>query len=252
MKNFADFKGKVVVVIGGSGLIGKAVSSLFEKQGAQVVSASRTLKGGTISGRIIRETVDISNDKSIQNLIAKTCSRFNNIDIWVNCAWPKSKPAYGAIENTDFGALSSDVETHLVGVYRSCALILKQMKKQKSGVIINLGSIYGDLAPDFDIYKNTGVSNSPAYPMIKGGIQAMTKYFACYAAPYNIRVNAVCPGGVFNAHSKLFVKKYSSRVPMKRMADPDEIAGPVVFLASDAASYITGHLLHVDGGLHAW
>ena len=126
------------------------------------------------------------------------------------------------------------------------------MKKNKGGVIINFGSIYGDMSPDFRIYKNTEIPVMPAYPMIKGGIHALTKYLACYAAPYNIRINAVCPGGVVNKHSALFKKQYSYRIPMLRMALIHEIVGPTIFLASDASSYVTGHLLYVDGGLHAW
>jgi NAD(P)-dependent dehydrogenase (short-subunit alcohol dehydrogenase family) len=91
-----------------------------------------------------------------------------------------------------------------------------------------------------------------AYSAIKGGIIAFTKYLAVYLAEYGIRANVVCPGGIFDEQPKIFVKKYSEKTPMNRMGKPQEIAGPVIFLASDAASYITGHVLMVDGGWTAW
>lgn len=126
------------------------------------------------------------------------------------------------------------------------------MKKQKKGSIISFGSIYGIVGPDFSIYDDTDLTMPAAYSAIKGGIIAFTKYLATYYAKYGVRVNAICPGGIYDKQSIKFVKKYEEKTPMKRMGKPAEIAGSVIFLASDASSYITGHILIVDGGWTAW
>jgi NAD(P)-dependent dehydrogenase (short-subunit alcohol dehydrogenase family) len=122
------------------------------------------------------------------------------------------------------------------------------MKKQGYGNIVNIGSIYGIVAPDFSIYENTAFTMPAAYSAIKGGIINFTKYLANYYANFNIRVNCVSPGGIFNNQDINFVKKYETKVPLKKMARPDQVAPSIIFLLSESASYITGHNLIVDGG----
>ena len=127
------------------------------------------------------------------------------------------------------------------------------MKKQGFGSIINFSSIYGVVGPNFSIYKGTKMTTPPAYPLIKGGIIAMTKYFATYFAKDNIRINCISPGGVYDNHDERFVKKYEQLTPLGRMAKSDEIVGSTLFLASEkASSYVTGHCLMVDGGWTTW
>ncbi len=119
-------------------------------------------------------------------------------------------------------------------------------------MIINVGSLYGVRAPDFRIYEGEAEITTPAsYSAIKGGVAVYSKYLAGYYAPQNVRVNVVCPGGVFNYQPESFVEKYSKKTSLGRMAKPEEVAGPITFLASDAASYITGVVLMVDGGWNA-
>ena len=253
MDNLFNMKDKVVCIIGGTGLIGSALVDAFAKRGACVHVGTRFPKKHTSrKRRIAFIEVDIRYTKSIKNFIHTVTRGGKKIDVWVNCAFPRHQGCVGTIEKARYEFVSDELNSHLMGFYRCCCEVLMYMKKSKHGVIINLGSIYGDLSPDFRIYKDTEIPIMPAYPMIKGGIHAFTKYLACYAAPFNIRVNAVCPGGVLNKHSVLFQKQYSNRIPMRRMAHAEEIVGPVIFLASAASSYITGHLLYVDGGLHAW
>jgi len=126
------------------------------------------------------------------------------------------------------------------------------MKQRGGGVLINLASIYGMLGPNFSVYEGTEMTSPAAYAAIKGAIINLTRYFATFYGADNIRVNAVCPGGVFDNQDDNFVKAYGKLTPMGRMARASEIALPVVFLASDAASYITGQALIVDGGWSAW
>jgi len=253
MKDLFDIKNKVICVIGGTGLIGSRIVSAFAKRGAYVFAGTRFPEKYKSKGKRIRYIgIDICSSESIQDFIYKVSVGKKKIDVWINCALPKVKNSEGGIEKVNSKIIAEETEAHLIGFYRCCKEILIHMKKNKGGVIINFGSIYGNLSPDFRIYKNTEILKSPAYSLIEGGIHSFTRYLACYAAPFNIRVNAVCPGGVLDKHSKRFQRQYNNRVPLRRMAYPDEMIGPVLFLASNAASYITGHLLYADGGLHAW
>ena len=122
------------------------------------------------------------------------------------------------------------------------------MKQQKSGSIINFSSIYGINAPDFSVYNGTDIDMPIAYAEIKGGINMLTKYIASKYGKFNVRANIIAPGGVFDNQQEIFVKNYENKVPLKRMANLKDIVGPVIFLLSEAASYITGHILIVDGG----
>ena len=110
----------------------------------------------------------------------------------------------------------------------------------------------GVLAPNFSVYENTAMTMPAAYSMIKGGIVNLSRYLATYYAPYGIRVNAICPGGIFDNQNSRFVERYLKLTPMNRMGTPEDIAGPVLFLCSEASAYMTGQVIMVDGGLSAW
>ncbi|MCK5180326.1 MAG: SDR family oxidoreductase, partial [Candidatus Omnitrophica bacterium] len=125
------------------------------------------------------------------------------------------------------------------------------MKPQGSGSIINMGSIYGVVGNDFTVYEDTEMMGSMPYSAIKGGIVNLTRFMASYFGKNNIRINNICPGGIFNQENSKFVEKYSHKTPLKRMGKPDEVASAVLFLASEAASYITGATIMVDGGWSA-
>jgi NAD(P)-dependent dehydrogenase (short-subunit alcohol dehydrogenase family) len=114
--------------------------------------------------------------------------------------------------------------------------------------IINVSSIYGVVAPDFEIYSGTDMTSAAPYSAIKAGIINFSRYAASYYGKYGIRVNSICPGGVFDNQNKIFIENYSKRTPLGRLAKTAEIAAPILFLASDAASYITGATVMVDGG----
>ena len=141
---------------------------------------------------------------------------------------------------------------HLNGYFLCCQQIAKQMKKQKSGSIINFSSIYGIVAPNFSIYDGANFTMPAAYSAIKGGIITFTRYLATYFAEYGIRANVICPGGILDNQNKNFIKNYEEKTPMKRMGKPEDIVGSVVFLASDASSYMTGVTIIVDGGWTTW
>jgi len=251
-----SLKNKIAVVAGGAGLIGKPVSIGLAQAGAKVYIADIDEKTGIKLEKQNKNLkwikIDITDIKSVNSCIKKIVKEDKKIDIWVNCAYPRTSDWSAKFEDVKYESWKKNVDMHLNGYFLCCQKIAEQMKKQKKGVIINFGSTYGVVGPDFSIYEKTNLTMPAAYSAIKGGIINFTKYLATYLAKYNIRVNAICPGGIYDNQSNNFMKKYEEKTPMKRMGKPEEIAGPVIFLASDAASYITGHILMVDGGWTAW
>ena len=129
-----------------------------------------------------------------------------------------------------------------------CQKVIKQMKRQGNGSIVNIASIYGVVGNDFTIYEGTEIIPAAAYAAIKGGLINLTRYLASLYGEIGVRINCVSPGGIFDNQPASFVKAYEKKVPMKRMGKPDDIAPAVAFLLSDEAKYITGHNLIVDGG----
>jgi NAD(P)-dependent dehydrogenase (short-subunit alcohol dehydrogenase family) len=252
--------GRVAVVTGGAGLIGKAVCHAFAEAGAKVFIADTNKESGEKLGSDIKKDgfdvdfirLDITNQSSIKKTVSKVIKKCGKIDIWINNAYPRTSDWGNKFEDIKPESLRKNVDMHMNGYFICCQNVLEEMKKKKKGVLINIGSHYGVLAPNFTIYEGTKMTMPAAYSLIKGGIVNFSRYLSTYYAPYNIRVNAVCPGGVFNNQPPKFVRKYKKLVPLNRMAMPVDIAGPILFLCSDAASYITGQVIMVDGGLSAW
>lgn len=252
--------GKIAVVTGGAGLIGKAVCRAFAEAGAKVFIADTDKKHGESLAADIKTKgfdadfieLDITSRNSIKKAVSRIIKSCGQIDIWINNAYPRTADWGAKLEDIKSESLRKNVDMHMNGYFMCCQNVLEEMKRKKKGVLINIGSHYGVLAPNFTIYEGTTMTMPAAYSLIKGGIVNFSRYLATYYASYNIRVNAVCPGGVFNNQPPKFVKKYEKLVPLNRMAMPVDIAGPILFLCSDAASYITGQVVMVDGGLSAW
>lgn len=251
-----SLKNKIAVVTGGAGLIGKPVSLGLAKAGAKVYIADVDKKAGQQLEKKNKNLklieLDITKPESIKSCVKKILDKEKKIDIWINCAYPRTNDWSNKFEDIKFESWKKNVDMHMNGYFLSCQQIAKPMKKQKQGCIINFASIYGLVAPDFTIYEGTDKTMPAAYSAIKGGILTFTKYLATYYAKDGVRVNAICPGGIFDNQPKSFVKKYGDKTPLGRMGKPEELVGPVIFLASDAASYITGHAMVVDGGWTTW
>lgn len=255
-----SLKNKIAVITGGAGLIGKAVAVGLSQAGAKVyIGDVNEKEGGLVEKRnkkkglqINYNYLDITKIDSINKFINFILKQDKKIDIWVNCAYPHTGDWGTKFENITYESWKKNVDMHLNGYFLCCQQIAKQMKKQKHGSIINFGSIYGVVGPDFSIYTNTKMTMPAPYSAIKGGIISFTRYLATYYGKYGIRVNAICPGGVYDNQPHTLVKKYEEKTPMGRMCKSEEIPCSVIFLASDAASYITGHVLMVDGGWTVW
>lgn len=253
--NFSDLKEKVVIVVGGFGLIGRAISEGFIRVQSKTIIADKIKdkkflqKLQAINKKnIIYIAFDVTNDKDTDKLITDCLKKFSRIDVLVNCSWPRTKDWAENVERVLYSSVKKNLTDQLGGFYNLTRQVALQMKKQKRGCIINLGSIYGIVAPTFSIYEGTKMTSPSAYALIKGGVVMMTKYFASYFGKYNVRVNCISPGGVYHNEDEKFVKNYSKLTPLGRMANPDDIVMPILFLASDGSRYITGHDLLVDGG----
>jgi len=268
-----DLAGRVAVVTGGVGLLGAEFCRTLAEAGAAVAvvdlnaSASQQIadtltKNGHRAQSI---TADITSPDSVKVMVEKTVSTFGRLDILVNSAAldPKFDPdtvqkgiAPGAFEDYPLEQWNAAMNVNLTGTFLVTQACVKQMLAQgKKGSIINICSTYGLNGPDQGIYIKDGerVAYKPVYYTVtKAGVMGFTKYLAAYYAGTEIRVNALTPGGVFNHHEDYFVKNYSAKTILGRMANKDEMNGALLFLASDASSYMTGNNLVVDGGWTAW
>jgi NAD(P)-dependent dehydrogenase (short-subunit alcohol dehydrogenase family) len=236
---------KVIVVTGGNGLIGSSILNYLRVSGAICINAELNgpdnLENGTIC-------CDITNSESVAIALNNIVERFNKIDGFVNNAYPRT-PDWGLkFEDIPIESWKKNVDMQMNGVFICSQAVLKIMKRQGFGAIVNISSIYGTVAPDFTVYDGTEMTMPAAYSAIKGGVVNFTRYLASYYGPDGIRLNCVSPGGIFASQDATFVANYEKKVPMRRMGNPDDIAPSVSFLLSDDAKYITGHNLIVDGG----
>jgi len=252
-----SLKNKTAIVTGGCGLIGREIVQGLSQYGANVYIADQNEPEAKIlteqRQNIKYVNLDITSVDSVRDVLKRIAiEKSGKIDILVNCAYPRTKDWGAKFENINFESWKLNVDNHLGGYFLMCKEIAMIMKEQGGGSIINVASIYGVVAPDFSVYDGTEMTMPAAYAPIKAGIIAMTKYIATYYGSYNIRSNAISPGGIYDNQETSFVEKYSRKTPLGRMGKPDEIVGGVIYLASDASSFVTGQNILVDGGWTAW
>jgi NAD(P)-dependent dehydrogenase (short-subunit alcohol dehydrogenase family) len=272
-----NLTGRVAVVTGGPGLLGKEFCRTLAEAGAIVVIADLNADGvhAQTSSMVkagyhaMGVATDVTQPESVNALVEETLAMYGRLDILVNSAAldPKFDPQAlaemakkgaisGAFENYPLDAWQAALDVNLTGMFLCCQAAVKPMLAQgKKGSIINICSTYGLAAPDQRIYQRAGKQTSykPVYYSVtKAGVLGLTRYLAAYYAGTQIRVNALTPGGIYNNHDEEFLKAYSSRTIMGRMAEKNEMNGALLFLASDASSYMTGSNLVVDGGWTAW
>lgn len=238
-------KNKIIVVTGGNGLLGREFISKILSEGGTPISLDTSHK--TDLGKM-QVNCDITNKKSVKNSIEMILKRFTKIDGIVNNAYPRTKNWGEIFEKTSAEDWGENVRLQLSSHFYITQLAAKEMVKNKNGSIVNVCSIYGMVGPDFSIYKGTELTNPSAYSAIKGGMINFTRYLSSYLGKYNIRVNSISPGGIFDNQNDLFVKQYSQKVPLGRMGNPKDISPGLIYLLSDDSQYVTGHNLVIDGG----
>lgn len=245
-------KGRVAFVTGGVGLLGFEVTKALADAGAKVVILDIDIKKRSQllrkNKQVFFEEFDVTDLDNIDKKIEELVKKYKRVDVWVNTAYPRTLDWGEKVENLSLNSWQKNVEIHLNSyswISRKVCLI---MKKQKGGSLINFASIYGVVGNNFSVYEGTKLTSPMAYSAIKGGIVNLGRYLASYFGEFNVRVNTICPGGIFNNQDKIFVKNYEKSTPLKRMGKSEEIATATLFLASDASSYVTGITLMVDGG----
>lgn len=268
-----DLKGRAAVITGGGGLLGAEFCKALAEAGASVAVVDiNSAAGSRVSGELLQEgyrakalTCDIRDASSVAEAVNAILADFGRIDILVNSAAldPKFDAAAletgiapGSFEDYPLEQWNAALQVNLTGTFLMTQACVKPMLEQGGrGSIVNICSTYGLKGPDQRLYVKDGkrVAFKPVYYTVtKAGILGFTKYLAAYYAGTEIRVNALTPGGVFNDHEESFVRNYSARTILGRMARVDEMSGGLLFLASDASSYMTGANLVVDGGWTAW
>ena len=262
-KKLFDLSGKVVIVTGAAGNLGSQYAEGLSQAGANVVLGDLDyVKCKQISIKLKKKydvdplplKLDLTKKASISNFVTKIIKKYSKIDVLINNAVYQGN---SKIRKTSFEELSLDdwnkaISVNLTGIFLICQQVGKIMKKQGTGNIINIGSTYGLVAPDQRIYGNSGQNAGSFYSVTKSAVINLTRYLASYWANTGIRVNTLSPGGVKRNQTSSFIKNYSKKTMLGRMAHNDEYIGTIIFLASDASSYMTGSNVIVDGGWTAW
>lgn len=266
-----DMHGQTAIVTGGAGLLGKQFTLALAQVGANVMVAdlagdlakqqAQALKAQNLSANSV--AVDVTDQSSVKNMVESAVKHFGRLDVLVNSAAmdPKFDPQHvssqgaNAFETYSLNSWRQALDVNLTGMFLASQAAVLPMLEQGKGVIINICSTYGLNGPDQRIYERPDGSRSfkPIYYSVtKAGVLGFTRYLAAYFAGKNIRVNALTPGGVYNQHDVVFTQAYSSKTILGRMANLDEMSAAMLFLCSDASTYMTGSNLVVDGGWTAW
>lgn len=259
-----SLKNKTAIVTGAWGLIGKKHCEALANAGANVVVADINEDAckkvaAQLNGNHLAITFDVTNETSIKDACAKILAKYGSIDILVNNAAindmfenPSLAAEQSKFENYPVDMFRKSLEVNVTGVFLCSQVFGKVMADQGKGSIINVASTYGMVGPDQSIYINPegkqAFYKSAAYPATKGAIINFTRFLAAYWGNKGVRVNTLSPGGVENGQDEWFVKNYSAKTVLGRMAQPDDYMGAIVFLASDESAYMTGANLAVDGG----
>ncbi len=270
-----SLRDRVAVVTGAAGLLGRHHVLSLRRAGAHVVLADRdeaaihglakelSVCDASSEAELLPCSVDITSQASLLEARDRIVSRFGRIDVLINNAAINDKfesPEAGAelskFENYPLELWQRSLDVNVTGMFLACQVLGTVMAKAKRGSIVNVASTYGMVGPDQSIYVRPDGTRtfykSPSYPATKGAVLNFTRFLAAYWGEAGVRVNTLSPGGVENGQEPYFIENYSNKTPLHRMAKPHEMGGAIVFLASDASSYMTGANLVVDGGWTAW
>jgi NAD(P)-dependent dehydrogenase (short-subunit alcohol dehydrogenase family) len=251
-----DLAGQVAVVTGAAGRLGPVWAQALADAGATVVGID--LAEGRLAGNPI-EVADVTDRAAMDAARDAITGRHGVPSILVNNAGIDQPPDAGAsrykIEDVPLEAFTRTLDVNLAGTFNAIQVFGPGMVTAGRGSIVNIGSLYASIAPEPRFYDH--LPGDPpflkpaAYGASKAGVLNLTRYFARLWGPHGVRVNAISPGGVEGGQDEQFLAKYTARVPLGRLAQEADLGGPLVFLASDASRYVTGHHLQVDGGFTA-
>ncbi len=249
LKKFLN-KNKTAFIVGGSGFIGKEVAKAIMESKAKVINLD--IVNNLKKFKSIKfEKFDCSKINELEKSFERILKKYGSPDIFVNCSYPRSHDwSDNSFSKVNLQTYKKNVDIHLNSyVWLAKSVAEKMMKRKKGGSIIQFSSTYGLVGQTMKIYKGTNIRESMTYSVIKGGISNLTRQMASYYGKYNVRVNSICPGGIQAKYmSEKFVKNYNSVVPLGRLGQTSDVASAVLFLSSDASSYITGTDFLIDGG----
>tara|TARA_Y100000590_G_scaffold423475_1_gene529399 strand:- start:1135 stop:1917 length:783 start_codon:yes stop_codon:yes gene_type:complete len=252
LESFLGLKNKKIIITGCSGQLGEYIVKTFLNFGSIVIGLDIKKPRKKFSKNFIFYRVNISEYKENNLIFSKIFKKFKKVDCLINNAGVAIFQPFTKRSEKD---LDWVINVNLKSYFYSTKNFYKFSDIKKNKSIINISSIYSLLSPDPKIYSKNDRKSSEIYGATKAGVNQITRYFAVHLSDKNIRVNSVSPGGIYNSKSpqnKKFIKKYSARNPMKRMAETKEIVGAIIYLASNSASYTNGHNLIVDGGMSSW
>jgi gluconate 5-dehydrogenase len=257
-----DLTGKVAIVTGGAGHLGAAMSEALAEAGAHVVVGSRNLdhcaetaeRLSRLGPRALAVSLDAGDEASIAEAVARTVESFGRVDALINNAY--SAKAHRNPEDMPVEVFESALRNNVVAYYCMVKACVPHMRRVGGGAVVNIASMYGMISPHFEIYRDSDFFSPVHYHATKGAVLQITRYLAGYFAKDRIRVNAISPGAFprdsIRQQAPWFEQELSRQNPMDRVGEPHELKGAVVFLASAASSYVTGHNLVVDGGWTIW
>ena len=244
--NSKRLQDKVVVIVGAGGLLGQEFVRAVVAEGG-LAAAADLQKPAAVSG-VHPVDVDITSEDSVERMVADLQKKFGRIDAVVNAAYPKNDRYGEAFEKLSYKDFCENVNLHLGGYFLVCQRMALFFKRQGRGNIVNVASIYATATPRFEIYEGTSMTVPVEYAAIKAGIVQMSRYLARYFKDWNVRVNCISPGGILNGQPQAFLERYNAFGKTKGMLDKADLNGTLVFLLSDASSFVNGQNIIVDDG----
>lgn len=248
---------KVVVVTGGAGALGRTFVAAIARQGGTVIVADINIEAAQCvaeewqaqsGGAVVAVELDITKKDSVCSLISSLQQRFGRIDAVVNNAYPRNKNYGRRLEDVIYQDFCENVNSHLGGYFLVAQQFCMAFKEQGYGNLINMSSIYGSMAPRFELYEGTPMTMPVEYAAIKSAVVHLTRYFAQYFKGHGIRVNCLSPGGILANQPPDFLAAYSAHCASKGMLAADDVVGALLFLLSDESRYMTGQNLFIDDG----
>lgn len=248
--------GKVIVVTGGAGLLGSRFCAAIAEQRGVVIVADLNLAAAekvaegirAAGGRAEAAVLNITDTASVDGLIASLHARHGHIDAVVNNAYPRNKSWGRKLEEVTYTDFCENVGLHLGGYFLVAQKFALYFRANGGGNIVNLASIYGTLAPRFEVYDGTQMTTPVEYAAIKSAVIQLTRYFAQYFKQDGVRCNALSPSGILDKQPESFLKRYNEHCGTKGMLEPQDMTGALVFLLSDSSRYMTGQNLIIDDG----